>query len=109
MTEFVTNAEMIARSAMATINPALVDAYGHLIGFLALNPGAASKMKGKAAPEIGTEAYIQAQALSFCASRTPSGSAAPQLRCQMKWCRSFLKTTSKFHPPTLRVLKKNIC
>ena len=108
MTEFVTNAEMIARSAMATINPALVDAYGHLIGFLALNPGAASKMKGKAAPEIGTEAYIQAQALSFCASRRPRA-PQPPLRCQMKWCRSFLKTTSKFHPPTLRVLKKNIC
>ena len=77
MTEFVTNAEMIARSAMATINPALVDAYGHLIGFLALNPGAASKMKGKAAPEIGTEAYIQAQALSFCASRRPRAPQPP--------------------------------
>lgn len=74
---FVHNAEAIARSAMAAINPALEDKYAHLIRFLAMNPDAASKMRGNSSPAVGTEAYIKAQATGFSLSRCPRAPKPP--------------------------------
>lgn len=75
---FIPNAEDVARNAMAKINPDLADKYVNLIKLLVLNPGAASKTKGKAAPEPGTASYIQTQAENFAASRAPRAPEPPK-------------------------------
>jgi len=74
---FVANAEVIARSAMAAINPALADKYASLIKLLSMNPEAASSMRGKSSPEPGTEAYIRAQAANFASARAPRAPEPP--------------------------------
>lgn len=67
---FVANAEAIARSAMAAINPDLAEKYANLIKLLSMNPEAASSMRGKNSPAPGTEAYIRAQAANFALARS---------------------------------------
>jgi hypothetical protein len=62
---------------MAAINPPLADKYANLIKLLAMNPDAASKMRGKNSPAVGTEAYIRAQAASFSSSRVPKAPEPP--------------------------------
>lgn len=74
---FTKNAEATARAAMAAINPPLADKYANLIKLLAINPEAASKMRGKNSPAVGTEAYIRAQAASFSSSRVPRAPEPP--------------------------------
>lgn len=74
---FSANSEAFARAAMATINPPLADKYANLIKLLAMNPGAASKMRGNNSPAVGTEAYIRAQAASFSSSRVPRAPEPP--------------------------------
>lgn len=74
---FSANSEAFARAAMAAINPPLAEKYVNLIKLLMINPGAASKMRGKNSPDIGTEAYIWAQASNFSASRVPTAPAPP--------------------------------
>lgn len=74
---FSTNSELFARKAMAAINPSLAEKYVNVIKLLVMNPDAASKMRGKNSPAVGTEAYIQAQAISFSSSRTPRAPEPP--------------------------------
>lgn len=74
---FVENAEAIARSAMSVINPDLTDKYASLIKLLAMNPKAASKMRGTKAPEPGTDTYIRAQAINFASAREPRAPEPP--------------------------------
>lgn len=74
---FTNNAEAVATSTMAAINPTLAEKYSTLIKFLAINPDAASKMRGNSSPAIGTEAYIRAQAVSFSSSRVPRAPEPP--------------------------------
>lgn len=74
---FVANAEAIARSAMAAVNPALAEKYASLIKLLAMNPDAASSMRGKNSPAPGTEAYIRAQAANFASARSPRAPEPP--------------------------------
>lgn len=74
---FSANSEAFARAAMAAINPPLADKYANLIKLLALNPEAASKMRGNNSPAVGTEAYIRAQAASFSSSRVPRAPEPP--------------------------------
>jgi SinI restriction endonuclease len=77
MTAFDPGAERIARQAMKEIAPELAEKYATLISFLALNPDSAAKQKGKNAAEVGTAAYIQAQAIGFASARMPKGPEAP--------------------------------
>lgn len=56
---------------MQSINPNLTDKYTTIIRFLTHEPNAASKMRGRNAPEVGSERYIQAQAITFAMSRVP--------------------------------------
>ena len=74
---FIANAEAIALSAMAAINPALADKYANLIKLLVMNPEAASAMRGKNSPALGTEAYIRAQAANFASARAPRAPEPP--------------------------------
>lgn len=74
---FVANAEAIARSAMTAINPVLAEKYASLIKLLAMNPDAASSMRGKNSPAPGTEPYIQAQAANFASARSPRAPEPP--------------------------------
>lgn len=74
---FIASAEAVARSAMAVINPALADKYASLIKLLAMNPEAASSMRGKSSPKPGTEAYIRAQAANFAVARAPRAPKPP--------------------------------
>lgn len=71
MTTFVRNAGDVARKAMDAINPNLTEKYVTLIDFLKLEEGAASKMRGKNPPEIGSAEYITSQANSFSKGRVP--------------------------------------
>jgi hypothetical protein len=73
---FISNAEDVARSAMASIDPSLTDKYAALIQFLISSPTAASALRGKNAPSVGSEAYIRKQAESFKSGR---GLLAPKL------------------------------
>jgi hypothetical protein len=74
---FSANSEAFARAAMAAINPPLADKYANLIKLLAMNPEAASKMRGQNSPDVGTEAYIRAQAASFSSGRVPKAPEPP--------------------------------
>lgn len=74
---FVTNAEEIARQAMASINPDLADSFAKLILFLSGQPAAASAMRGSTAPEIGSAEYLRRQAAAFSAARDPRSPQAP--------------------------------
>ena len=74
---FIAKAEAFARTSMAAINPPLADKYANLIKLLAMNPEAASKMRGNNSPAVGTEAYIRAQAASFSSSRVPRAPEPP--------------------------------
>ncbi|MGE8690794.1 MAG: SinI family restriction endonuclease [Achromobacter sp.] len=74
---FVSNAEAIARRAMNRIEPRLADKYASLIRFLAMNPEAASAMRGRRGVEPGSEAYIELQADSFVAARAPRVPSPP--------------------------------
>jgi len=66
---FVANAEMIAREAMNGIASELSDKYASVVLFLASHPEAASAMKGKSAPPVGSADYVRKQALAFSLSR----------------------------------------
>lgn len=68
---FTPNAAAIARKAMKAIDPALVTPYSKLIVFLSEFPEAAAAMRGKSAPAIGSELYIQKQAIAFASARKP--------------------------------------
>lgn len=74
---FSAKSEAFAREAMAAINPPLADKYANLIKLLVMDPGVASKMQGQNAPDVGTEAYIRAQAASFSSSRVPKAPEPP--------------------------------
>ena len=74
---FVTNAEEIARTAMASVNPDLADQYAKVIIFLSGQPAAASAMRGSTAPEIGSAEYVRRQAAAFSAARDPRSPQAP--------------------------------
>jgi hypothetical protein len=75
---FVTNAEEIARTAMAAINPSLTEHYANVIRFLSSQPPtAASAMRGKTAPGIGSAEYVRLQAAAFSSSRDVRSPRAP--------------------------------
>lgn len=74
---FVVNAPTIALNAMNNVAPYLAQRYADLISFLALNPAAASGMRGTNAPAIGSVDYIVLQAQNFAASRNPRAPQAP--------------------------------
>jgi SinI restriction endonuclease len=75
---FVNNAEAVARAAMQSIDPGLVEKYASLIKFLSSFPDAASAMRGGAsAPVIGSKLYIERQAAAFASSREPRAPQAP--------------------------------
>lgn len=75
---FVNNAGAVARAAMSSIDPSLVETYASLISFLSSFPKAASAMRGgKSKPAIGSRAYVERQATAFAASRNPRAPKAP--------------------------------
>jgi len=74
---FIANAEVVGRQAMSAIDPALADTYATLIKFLSHFPDAASAMRGKSAPAVGSRAYVEYQAISFASARRPRAPQAP--------------------------------
>lgn len=74
---FITNASQAAFDQMQSIRPELSNAYRSIMELLKLNPGAASKLRGKNSPEVGTLDYIHIQAAAFAASRNPRAPQAP--------------------------------
>lgn len=75
---FVKNAEAVARAAMSSVDPSLVETYASLIKFLSSFPKAASAVRGgKSNPAIGSEAYIERQAAAFASSRNLRAPKAP--------------------------------
>jgi hypothetical protein len=75
---FVANAEIVAREAMQSINPSLVEKYAAVIKFLACSPGMAAAMRGSSAPPIGTADYIRKQARVFAQARDPRQPQTPK-------------------------------
>ncbi len=73
---FVADAEDKARSAMQSIDASLADKYAALIRFLVSQPAAASMLRGKNAPSLGSEEYIHRLAKDFASGR---GLLAPKL------------------------------
>lgn len=71
MSEFIQNAAEIAKKAMDSVDPLLSDKFTFVIKFLSDNPAAASSLKGKNPPTIGTEAYIIASTTNFKTGRDP--------------------------------------
>ncbi|WP_409522350.1 SinI family restriction endonuclease [Nitrincola sp. MINF-07-Sa-05] len=63
---------------MNQINPSLVEQYVGIINFLASHPAAASGMRGKNAPSLGSVDYISRQAHNFAASRNPRVPKPPE-------------------------------
>lgn len=74
---FISNATEEANSVMLQIDPVLADTYTNIIRFLVKFPSAASAMKGKNAPEIGSLDYIRSQAHAFADSRNPRAPLPP--------------------------------
>lgn len=74
---FVDNAETVARETMRQIHPDLADKYASVIRFLSSTPQAASAMRGKSAPGIGSAEYIYRQAANFASSRNPRAPKPP--------------------------------
>jgi hypothetical protein len=75
-TKFVTNAEDVAKSALAAINPALTDKFVTIIRFMVQHPSDAAT-KGNKKAEVGSEAYIRSQATNFTNGRLPQSPKAP--------------------------------
>lgn len=71
MSEFILNAAEIAKKAMDSVDPLLSDKFTLVIQFLSDNPDAASALKGKDHPIVGTEEYIIATAINFKKGRDP--------------------------------------
>lgn len=74
---FIENAQDIARRAMGDINPSLTDAYAAVIRFLTDFPEAASAMRGKSSPAVGSDDYIKRRAATFSEARMPRAPEAP--------------------------------
>jgi len=66
---FTQNAEAVARQAMHAIAPSFENKFAIIVRLLALNPRAASKLRGKNAPRIGTADYILIAAQKFASGR----------------------------------------
>lgn len=75
---FVSNAAEVAQAAMGSVNPTLIEKYVTLIRFLSDEPNAASVMRGKGAPAVGSEEYIRRQALNFAGGREPKAPMPPE-------------------------------
>lgn len=71
------NAPFIAHQAMGEINPNLASQYVTVIEFLSHYPEAASAMRGKNSPSIGSVEYIERQAEAFALARNPRAPQAP--------------------------------
>ena len=74
---FITNSDEIARQAMRQIEPLLENKFVDLVRFLSINPSMASALRGKNAPEIGSEGYIFAAASKYADGRAPKRPVPP--------------------------------
>lgn len=74
---FVIKGDEIAHSAMSSIRPDLSEKYAIVIRFLSDQPSAASAMRGKSAPAIGSAEYVRRQAEAFATSRDPKSPKPP--------------------------------
>lgn len=75
---FTANAENIAREAMNSIDKSLSEKYAAVVRFLAVNPDAASAMRGSSAPTVGSSDYIRKQASAFAQSREARAPKPPE-------------------------------
>lgn len=74
---FIQNSDGIARMAIREIDPSLENQFANLIRFLSLFPSAASALRGKNAPGIGSEGYIYAAASNYAKGRDPKRPEPP--------------------------------
>jgi len=74
---FIPNAEDVARNLIRKIDPSLENKFACLIRFLALYPDAASGLRGKNPPAIGSEDYISAAAVNYANGRKPKRPEPP--------------------------------
>jgi len=77
VTIFIKNHCDIAHEAMMQVRPELAEKFSNLIKFLSKYPAAASALRGKQAPEIGSAEYIRRQAHTFANARTPRAPLPP--------------------------------
>lgn len=66
---FSPRAESIAKKAMDSVDRSLSEQFVSVVRFLCTQPGLAKSIRGKSAPRVGTDAYIERLALDFAAGR----------------------------------------
>jgi len=69
--------EVVARQAMAALDPTLEDEFVTLIAFLEENPELARVRRGRNAPQLGSEAHVLLEAHRFSASRNLRNPSVP--------------------------------
>jgi hypothetical protein len=74
---FIKNSDEVARQVIQSLDPTLENKFADLIRFLSLYPATASALRGKNAPEIGSENYILAAAANYVAGRKPKRPEPP--------------------------------
>lgn len=74
---FIKNAETVAQQAMHGIDPSLKRKFATIVRLLASGSVAASKLRGKNAPQIGTKEYISRAAQNFAQGRIPKRPEPP--------------------------------
>ncbi len=77
MPEFSTNAIEIARTTMDSIYPGVTEEYVTVISFLIDNPLMAAQLRGRRAPQPGTEEYIERMAENFARGHLPRSPSRP--------------------------------
>ena len=73
---FIKNADEVARKAIREIDPSLENKFADLIRFLVIYPAAATGLRGKNSPDIGSEGYIISAALNYAKGREPKRPAS---------------------------------
>ena len=74
---FIPNAEAVAKKSIDAVDQQYSNQFVNVVRFLRTQPGLAQTLRGKMAPKIGTEGYIERLAIDFVAGRAKRGPKAP--------------------------------
>jgi len=75
---FIANAALIARKAMNAVDFRLTEKFAKVVQFLVVHPTAATSLRGKNPPAIGSQEYIERQAFAFAQARQPHAPQPPK-------------------------------
>lgn len=76
-TAFGSAAESVAKKAIEAVDRSYTSQFVNIVRFLRTQPGLAKTIRGKSAPKVGTDAYIERLALDFAAGRAVRGPQPP--------------------------------